>query len=59
MKNILEIIENNLKGQCKISLRNSLIGCTEHCPLCKKQCDFIHGEHEHENDKIHGCKNGH
>ena len=35
------------------------IGCIEHCPLCRKQCDVDHNDLEGVNEEKHKCQNGH
>lgn len=35
------------------------MGCKEHCPMCRKQCDVDHKDHEEIKDQKHECRNGH
>ncbi len=35
------------------------LGCTLHCPLCRKKCDIEHKDYEGINDEKHGCQSGH
>eukprot|EP00347_Sterkiella_histriomuscorum_P002701 403367141 len=47
-----------MNGNFYQELQTLFIGCTEHCPLCRQQCDL-----DHQNDPVsqrtHDCSKGH
>lgn len=48
--------KEDLLEKCKNKLMKMYIGCVEHCPLCRKQCDIDHNkDHEDVNDEKHKC----
>ena len=34
------------------------MGCYEHCPLCRRQCDEVHNDNASSSQK-HQCSQGH
>eukprot|EP00347_Sterkiella_histriomuscorum_P023277 403335263 len=49
-----ELIEESLQ-----KFKSQFIGCQEHCPLCRRQCDVDHNEAEVIDDRTHSCNDGH
>jgi len=54
-----EISEQDIIGDHMNQFKLQFMGCSEHCPLCRRQCDKQHKENQNVESIKHGCDSGH